>query len=109
MNLKSCMLSNIGWKIERQLEALHCTVLPSHTLESADLFVDDLREACQRVKVNAVCGAQLYLISSLVSLNRVHFPTPSVIHRLMAKFCTKVHKLGIAETGGNDLNSLLLS
>ncbi len=40
-----------GWKIERQLETLHCTVLPSHTLESADDFLTDLKEACRAVKV----------------------------------------------------------
>ena len=41
-----------GWKIERQLDSLHCTLLPSHTLESADQFIIQLQEACNRVKVH---------------------------------------------------------
>lgn len=40
-----------GWKIERQMDSLHCTLLPSHTLNSADQFVSQLQEACKRVKV----------------------------------------------------------
>ena len=44
----------LGWKIERQLDTLHCTLLPSHTLDSADQFIRELQEACNAVKVNVI-------------------------------------------------------
>ena len=53
--LLCCMIKyDPGWKIERQLESLHCTLLPSHTLESADQFITQLQEACNRVKVQII-------------------------------------------------------
>ena len=46
-----------GWKMERAARCLHCSVLPSHSLEGADIFVNDLREAVETVKVSngSVC------------------------------------------------------
>ena len=38
--------------MERQLETLHCTVLPSHSVETASQFVQDLRSACDTAKVS---------------------------------------------------------
>ncbi len=46
-----CACVSKGWKIERQMDSLHCTVLPSHSVESATQFVKDLQEACTTVKV----------------------------------------------------------
>ena len=36
------------------MDTLHCSVLPSHTLESAKQLVEDLSLSCQAVKVG-VC------------------------------------------------------
>ena len=49
----SCLVcpSPAGWKIERQLETLHCTILPSHTAESASQLVADLQAAVTAIKV----------------------------------------------------------
>lgn len=41
----------LGWKIERQMDTLHCTILPSHSTESAQQFVKDIQEASTVVKV----------------------------------------------------------
>ena len=43
--------------MERAARCLHCSVLPSHSLEGADIFVNDLREAVETVKVSngSVC------------------------------------------------------
>ena len=65
------MLYDPGWKIERQLESLHCTLLPSHTLESADQFVTQLQEACNRVKVQII----LYVFQILY----IHYYIPWVL------------------------------
>ena len=43
----------LGWKMERQAKTIHCTILPSHTLESAKQFVGELKSSCEAVKVNS--------------------------------------------------------
>ena len=54
-NLK--LICNVaGWKMERQLETLHCTVLPSHSVETASQFVQDLRNACDTARVSKTLG-----------------------------------------------------
>ena len=40
--------------MERAARCLHCSVLPSHSLEGADNFVNDLREAVETVKASDV-------------------------------------------------------
>ena len=62
---------NPGWKIERQLESLHCTLLPSHTLESADQFITQLQEACNRVKVQIILQCHVFQI--------VYTTSPSIL------------------------------
>ena len=50
--INTAYFASAGWKIERQLDSIHCTLLPSHTLESADHFISQLQEACTTAKVN---------------------------------------------------------
>ena len=66
----ACMYCTTGWKIERQLDSLHCTLLPSHTLESADQFITQLQEACSRVKVH-----HFYCLHHVTSSQLVYVPS----------------------------------
>lgn len=43
--------------MERQKDTIHCSVLPSHSVESANQFVQDLQEARDQVKVSQ-CSMQ---------------------------------------------------
>lgn len=45
------ILCTLGWKMERQAKTLHFTILPSHTVDSARQLVEDLKIACDTVKV----------------------------------------------------------
>ena len=46
-----------GWSPERQQypDSLHCTIMPAHA-KTADLFVADLRDAVEQVKVSTPNG-----------------------------------------------------
>ena len=48
----TCHTHLAGWKMERQMDTLHCSVLPSHSMESANQFVQDLKAAIKEVKVS---------------------------------------------------------
>ena len=52
-----------GWKMERQTDTIHCSVLPSHSVESANKFVTDLQAAAITVKVRT-CGQHRVMLSS---------------------------------------------
>ena len=51
--LSFCVMTTLsGWKMERGAKSLHCTVLPSHSVEGADQFLADLRIAVETLKVS---------------------------------------------------------
>ena len=41
----------LGWKMERGSSCLHCTILPSHTLDVVNQFILDLTDSVNTVKV----------------------------------------------------------
>ena len=59
-----------GWKMERGAKSLHCTVLPSHSLEGADQFLADLRVAVETVRVSSkhLCVKYISLIVPMFML-----------------------------------------
>ena len=42
----------IGWKLERAQKSLHFTILPSHTIESSNQLLADLRSCITTAKVS---------------------------------------------------------
>ena len=92
--LKRLLRCLAGWKIERQLATLHCTVLPSHDTDSAHKFIDNLRAACEVVKVTnsnfriayiIIAATFVYVFHTQVnSLLEIHIlaPPPSHPHTL---------------------------
>ncbi len=98
--IEAVMLHNLthaGWKIERQLDSLHCTLLPSHTLESADQFISQLQEACSRVKVQIVLHVykKLYTYLTLpilpyITLHYQHYPILLILPSLPRDYPTLI-------------------
>lgn len=61
--------------MERQMESLHCTVLPSHSVESANQFVTNLQEASVVVKVTHYTKPTHYFDRDLFSRVTLLFPS----------------------------------
>ena len=53
LNAVADVMEKNGWKMERQLTSIHCTILPHHSMNKSALLLDDLKQAVQTVRVGA--------------------------------------------------------
>ena len=51
LNAVADVMEKSGWKMERQLTSIHCTILPHHSMRRSAQLLDDLKKAVQTVRV----------------------------------------------------------
>ena len=57
LNALADLMEKSGWKMERQLTSIHCTILPHHSMRRSAQLLDDLKQAVQTVRVGALLAA----------------------------------------------------
>ena len=54
LNAVADVMEKSGWKMERQLTSIHCTILPHHSMRRSAQLLDDLKQAVQTVRVGVL-------------------------------------------------------